>query len=165
MDAGGDRVIAAEAIGVVRRRRNERLDDEIVAERGARFGECGIIERFDSARGDRGDAGGGEFGKIGFVAVPAQQGGWVEHERRARLFHAIEQRPPLGEAQMIAPGDEREHGVNAGEIAEIAPRARLDRDPRVFEHCGLDIIGPVPRLPIIGSGCQNDRTHYRACLR
>src|SRR5207342_263022 len=91
---GGNVVVWPEAMRARSACRHRRLDHQPVAlEAPPRLLEVGIAASFDSQRRHGRNAAVGELGKIGLVAVPAEQRWRIEHSPMLRLG-AVEHRKP-----------------------------------------------------------------------
>ncbi len=90
---GGKIVIRAEPVRAHGARRDRRLDHQPLApEAPPRFLQVGIAAGFDGKRRHGRNAALGELGKIGLVAVPAQQRGRVDQRPVARARRGREAR-------------------------------------------------------------------------
>ena len=151
---GRQRIVGADPERARCARRDGRLDDQpFGVEPPPRLLEVLVAALLDGDRRNGRHARIGELGKVGFVAVPAQQRRRVD-DRQTRRFGMVEEREPAVVIAVISPRHQRQDQIEARKIIRLRPHDRNHLGARGDQRVGLDVVGPAPRFRIVRIGNQ-----------
>ncbi len=160
-----DRLAEADSVGPGRRRGNRRLHDQ---SRDAEASAAAARRRCRARRPRRSSTVGtplsASWVEIGLVAVPPQQAGGLTTGScsASKRLSSAQPRPVV---VMVSPGDQRQDQIVADKSPGSVHGSGSTVAPRRRKRCGLDVIGPVPRLRIIRRGDQDRDAHRQRASR